>query len=192
MSRNKFIEDFRTLNRLLKEGSVFTVIDTETTGLHSASDHILEIGAVKFDKTGILDTYNQLINPEIKISETVIQLCHINDEMVKDCPVIKDVLPEFISFLDKSIIIAHNATFDINFINEELNRCKKKPLSNPIIDTLALTRWAYPKLGKYNQPFLAAAFNIEIKNAHRAEDDARVCREIFLRAISDTLSIQKD
>jgi DNA polymerase III epsilon subunit family exonuclease len=190
MAQNKFIKDFRKLNRLLSDGSVFTAFDTETTGLHPESCRIIEIGAVKFNRDGILETYGKLLNPGRTIPAEVSRICHIDDKMVVSCPAIAAVLPEFLDFIKGTILVAHNANFDVGFLNAELIRNGHKEITNHIIDTLELSRWAYPRLGKYSQQFLAAALRIKVENAHRADDDAQVCRELFLRCIRDTATVQ--
>ncbi|MCI1209244.1 MAG: 3'-5' exonuclease [Treponema sp.] len=191
MPQTRFLKDFRKLNRLLQDGSVFTAFDTETTGLHPESCRIIEIGAVKFNRDGILGTYGRLIKPGKPIPAEISGICHIDDEMVAAAPTAAEVLPEFLDFIQGTVLVAHNANFDIGFLNAELVRNGHRELNAHCIDTLELSRWAYPRLGKYSQPFLAAALHITIQTAHRAEDDARVCREIFLRCIRDTASIQE-
>jgi DNA polymerase III alpha subunit (gram-positive type) len=74
--------------------------------------------------------------------------------------------------------------FDLNFINAELERHKMPLISNKTVDTLNLARWAYPILGKYSLQFLAQKFQINVENAHRADDDARVCMDFFIKCVS--------
>lgn len=191
MPQNKFLEDFRKLQSLLDSGTTFVAFDTETTGLSSSSDRVIEIGAVKFDKNGIISKYETFLNPQKPISAECTAINHITDEMVKDAPVAKDELPSFVEFSKDAVLIAHNATFDLNFINAELERAKLSELKNKAIDTLNLVRWAYPLLGKYNLQLMARLMNIKVEDAHRAYDDARVCMEVFLKTLKDTHSIQK-
>jgi DNA polymerase III epsilon subunit family exonuclease len=183
--------DFKTLARLLEGGSVFCAFDTETTGLHAQEDFLMEIGAVKFTKDGVIATYDQLIKPPVTISSFVTSITHIDDNLVKDSPNPAQALTSFLRFSQGTYLIAHNAPFDLGFVNTELERMTFPILKNKAIDTLPLSRWAYPKLGKYNLQFLAEQLKIEVRNAHRADDDARVCMEVFLRCVNDTMSIQK-
>lgn len=191
MPQTKFLEDYRKLQSLLDSGETFIAFDTETTGLRPETDRVLEIGAVKFNKTGILDKFETLINPQKPIPPECTEINHITDEMVKDAPLAKDALSSFVEFIKDGILIAHNATFDINFINSELEREKFKTLGNKVIDTLNVVRWAYPLLGKYNLQLMARLMNVNVEDAHRAYDDARVCMEIFTKTIKDTASVQK-
>jgi len=191
MKHAVFFKDFRRTARLLRAGCVFTAIDTETTGLRPESGSIIQIGAVRFDSTGVLASYEALINPGCPVPPLVSEITHITDDMLCDKPHAADVLPGFLEFIGDSILIAHNAGFDISFIDAELARCARNPLTNKVIDTLALSRWAYPVTPKHTLQYLAAALRIQIKHAHRADDDARVCMELFLRCLKDTASVQK-
>ena len=110
--------------------------------------------------------------------------------MIKDAPLAKDALVSFVDFIKDGILVAHNANFDLNFINAELERAKLPALKNKAIDTLNFVRWAYPLLGKYNLQLMAKLMDIEVNEAHRAYDDARVCMEVFNKTLSDTKSIQ--
>ena len=103
--------------------------------------------------------------------------------MVENAPIASDVIPKFVDFCKNCILVAHNAPFDLQFMNWELIRLNLPTLQNESVDTLKLTRSVYPKMGRWNQPFLAEKFGICVKNAHRAEDDARVCKEIFLKTL---------
>ena len=190
MPQNKLIEDFRKLQSLLDSGENFIAFDTETTGLSSSKDRVIEIGAVKFNKDGIKDKFETLINPQKQISVECTQINHITIEMIKDAPLAKDALVLFVDFIKDGIRVAHNANFDLNFINAELERAKLPALKNKAIDTLNFVRWAYPLLGKYNLQLMAKLMDIEVNEAPRAYDDARVCMEVFNKTLSDTKSIQ--
>ena len=188
---NRILDDFRKLQSLLDSGATFIAFDTETTGLSASSDRIIEIGAVKFDKNGIIDKFETLVNPQKNISSECTAINHITNEMIKDAPLSKDAISNFVEFIKDGILIAHNAGFDLGFLNEECVRAKLSETKNKALDTLTLVRWAYPLLGKYNLQLMARLMDIEVNDAHRAYDDARVCMEIFLKTVSDTKSIQK-
>ncbi|NLM00597.1 MAG: 3'-5' exonuclease [Treponema sp.] len=178
------------LPSLFDEGAVFTAIDTETTGLNKHNDRIIEIGAVKFDKNGIIDKFSSLINPKRPLTQICIKLCGIYDDMLSDAPTVAKVLPEFLCFISGSTLIAHNANFDINFINAECERIHFPQLTKPNIpalDTVKISRFCFPSFEKHNLQFLAHKFAINSGKAHRALDDAIVCKEIFLRCINDSL-----
>jgi DNA polymerase III epsilon subunit family exonuclease len=186
------LNDYRRMNRLLQSGTIFCAIDTETTGLKPAEERIIEIGAVKFDKSGVLETYSSLVNPRILIPPFCQELTGITNKMVFGQKEFYEIADDFLAFLGAdSVIIAHNAQFDLRFINAELERIKKSPLPNKAIDTLRFSRWSYPENEHWTLQYLANKLKIEVKSAHRASDDARVCMEIFLRCITDTSKMQK-
>ena len=183
--------DYRRMNRLLQSGTVFCALDTETTGLKPENERIIEIGAVKFDKNGEIARFSTLVNPRVLIPPFCQELTGITNKMVFGKREFKEIASELLEFLDSSIIVAHNAQFDLRFLNAELERIKKPPLENKGIDTLRFSRWAYPENEHWTLQFLAKQFNIEVKNAHRAEDDARVCMEVFFKCIEGSMSLQK-
>ena len=179
------------MNRLLDSGAVFCALDTETTGLKSAEDRVIEIGAVKFDKSGVISTFSTLVNPRILIPHFCQELTGITNEMVFRQKEFHEISGDFLDFLGTSIVIAHNAQFDLRFINAELDRMSFPPLENKAIDTLRFSRWTFPENEHWTLQFLANQLEIEVKSAHRAEDDARVCMEIFHKCIEASLDRQK-
>lgn len=185
------MNDYRRMNRILTGGAVFCALDTETTGLKPTEERIIEIGAVKFDKSGVIETFSTLVNPRVLIPPFCQELTGITNKMVFGQKEFHEIAPELLKFLDSTIIVAHNAQFDLRFVNAELERMNHEILANKAVDTLRFSRWAYPDNEHWTLQFLAKQLGIEVKSAHRAEDDARVCMEIFLRCISDTMDRQK-
>ncbi|MBO5137487.1 MAG: 3'-5' exonuclease [Spirochaetaceae bacterium] len=185
MRQNKSHHEYKKLPQLYQNGAVFCAIDTETTGINSNKDRIIEIGAILFDKNGIKNCFNELINPNCPIPLAASAVNHITDKMVVHCPYIDQILPKFIDFAKDSILVAHNACFDLKFINSELERCNLASLKNKTADTLQLSKKIFPEIKSHKLQSLADFFEIEVKQAHRAFDDARVCMEIFLRCIND-------
>ncbi|MBO4439704.1 MAG: 3'-5' exonuclease [Spirochaetaceae bacterium] len=175
--------EIQDLLQMYDSGAVFTAFDTETTGLNPEEEKILEIGAVSFDRLGIRARYNVLINPQRKILPEITRVNGIDDAMVSGKPVFAENAGHFLDFIKGSVLIAHNAPFDLGFVNTELSRINMPPLQNETADTLKLSRDMLPDLGKYNLQFLAKYFEINVVNAHRAEDDARVCMEVFLKLL---------
>ena len=164
--------------------AVFVAFDTETTGLDSASGRIVEIGAVKFDRRGIIARYNVLINPEMPMPEEAGKVNGITDAMLKDKPLIAAVFPDFFDFIGTGVLVAHNAPFDINYVNAELKRLEKPPLTNKVIDTRIFAKEVYTGLSSYALQDLAVQLGITALEAHRAEDDARVCMELFEKILN--------
>ena len=108
----------------------------------------------------------------------------ITDAMLKDKPLIAAVFPDFFDFIGTGVLVAHNAPFDINYVNAELKRSGKPPLSNKVVDTRIFAKEVFPGLSSYALQDLAVQFGITALEAHRAEDDARVCMELFEKILS--------
>ena len=186
------LNDYRRMNRLLHSDVVFCAVDTETTGLKPAEEKIIEIGAIKFDKKGVIGKFSVLLNPHISISPFCTELTGITNEMLSDKKDFGEIIEDFLNFLgEKTIIVAHNAQFDIRFLNEELARINFPRLENKAIDTLRFSRWAFPQNEHWTLGHLANQFGIEVKQAHRAFDDARVCMEVFFKCIEGSMDKQK-
>ncbi|MGP1440796.1 MAG: 3'-5' exonuclease [Treponema sp.] len=172
--------------------ATFVAFDTETTGLRPDENKVVEIGAVKFNKEGIISRFSVLINPEMHMPEEASAVNHITDDMLKGQPIFKDVARDFLRFIQNSILVAHNASFDINFINTELKNCKIGHLTNKVVDTLIFAREVFPRLDSYKLQDLAKKFEIVAFEAHRAEDDSRVCMEFFNKAVSHFIEANQE
>ncbi|MEL3906532.1 MAG: 3'-5' exonuclease [Treponema sp.] len=164
--------------------AAFIAFDTETTGLDPASGRIVEIGAIKFDRRGIIARYNVLINPEMPMPEEAGKVNGITDEMLKGKPLINEVFPDFLSFIGSGVLVAHNAPFDVNYVNTELKHANRPQLVNKVVDTRIFAKEVFPKLPSYALQDLALQFGITALEAHRAEDDARVCMELFQHTLN--------
>ena len=178
------IQSINKIKEFYDSEKTFCAIDTETTGLNCSKERVIEIGAVKFNNKGIIDTFSTLLNPQIDIPLYCTELTGITNELLKDAPYANEIIPKFRQFCNDSILIAHNAQFDLRFINAESERLKLTPLTNQAVDTLRLSRILLPLNQSWKQTNLANQFSIEVKSAHRAFDDARVCMELFKILIS--------
>lgn len=156
------------------------VVDIETTGLNPKTDRITEIAAYKINNGEITDTFKSLVNPEMEISEEIVELTGITNEMVKDADKVEDVLRSFLGFCGNAIIVAHNAEFDLSFIKHNLSLIdiEYKPT---IIDTLALTRGLIPDLKRFKLNDVCEAVGVELKNNHRADNDAEATALVFIK-----------
>lgn len=180
---NKLIKEFRRLHIFYEKGAIFTAIDTETTSISPKTGRIMEVGAVKFNKDGVIDTWHHLFNPQCVIPPFISQLTHITQDMVDCCPEINEYLPELKAFLADSFIIAHNARFDLNFINAECENTGITVTTNKAIDTLQFSQIALPDLPSHKLEYLADYFKINKGSSHRALDDAITCKELFLQCL---------
>lgn len=164
---------------LFNQGCVFCAFDTETSGQNPNTSGIIEIGAVKFTKDKILEKFSSLVKISEPLNGFITDLTGITDEMLKPAPPPLQVITEFRKFCRDTVLVAHNAQFDLRFVNEESRRLGFLPLSNSAVDTLRLSRLMLPENGCWKQTFLADQFNIDKGHAHRALDDATVCAELF-------------
>ncbi len=157
--------------------------DIETTGLTPVVDRIVEIGAVKFRERKVIDTFQELVDPEMPISPGASAVNGITDEMVRGKPAIEHVLPLFIDFLNEAIPIAHNAPFDVGFLSYDISLLNLDTSDKPILDTCAIPKKIFPHFFSYSLENLARDLKIRSREFHRALADAQVCMEIFLRCI---------
>lgn len=162
----------------------YIVFDIETTGFSPVNDGITEIGAVKIRNNEIIDTFSKLINPEKKIPPKVVELTGITDEMVKNEPTIDKILPEFKEFIGDSVLVAHNASFDMGFITKKFSDIEVT-LSNPVLDTLQFARELYPDLKSHKLNRIAKHLNVSLENHHRAVDDSKATADILLKMLSE-------
>lgn len=160
----------------------FIVLDIETTGLNASKDRITEIGAVKIVDKEIVDSFHTFVNPGIPIPPKITELTGITNDMVKDAPSIEEALAKFRQFCGTSALVAHNAPFDIGFIREA-SKSIDWEITNPIVDTLTLSRELLKDLKKYKLDILAKHLGVKLENHHRASDDARATAEIFIKLI---------
>ncbi|MFH1276431.1 MAG: 3'-5' exonuclease [Candidatus Woesearchaeota archaeon] len=158
---------------------MFTVIDIETTGLSKNYHQITEIAAAKVINNEIVDTYQTLINPQTRIPPFITKLTGINNQMVKDAPLINDALPSFIKFLGKDIFVAHNATFDYGFLEHNLMFHNKHQLLNPKICTRKLANRLFPELPRKRLGDLCDHLRIKNTQAHRAMGDVLATTQVF-------------
>ena len=156
----------------------YVVFDIETTGFSSSRNRIIEIGAVKVIDGKIKDKFSAFVNPDVPIPFEIEQLTGINDSMVLPHPKIDVILPQFLEFCKDSVLVAHNASFDVSFISYNAQQLQLE--FNPtVIDTVALSRLLLPSLNRYKLDTVAKALNISLANHHRAVDDAGCTAEIF-------------
>lgn len=158
-------------------------LDLETTGLSSISDQIIEIGAVKISADGEIRLFQTLINPRIIIPEYTIAVHNITNEMVASSPIIEDVMPKFIEFIDNLPIVAQNAKFDLGFLSFCIYRHGYNVPDSEIFDSCRIGRRAINNLKSYNLSSLASALSIPLGNHHRAISDAYVCLRVFSKSL---------
>lgn len=154
----------------------YVVFDLETTGLYAdKGDSIIEIGAVKMINGKIIDTFDTFVNPNVKLSSEIISITGITDEMLVDAPNEEDAVKAFIDWVGEYPMVAHNAKFDISFINSAYRKYSLGILNNTLIDTLGLSRYLESNERYHNLATLVVRYNIpwDEEKHHRADYDAK-------------------
>ncbi|MGO3733204.1 MAG: PolC-type DNA polymerase III [Vagococcus sp.] len=152
--------------------ATYVVFDVETTGLSAVYDTIIELSAVKMHKGNIIDTFEQFIDPGHPLSQTTINLTGITDDMVRGSKSEKEVLTMFKEFCEDDILVAHNASFDMGFLNTSYEKYDMPEAPNPVIDTLELSRLLHPEMKSHRLNTLAKKYNINLEQHHRAIYDS--------------------
>jgi DNA polymerase III epsilon subunit family exonuclease len=168
--------------------SEFVVVDVETTGINPHLDRITEISAFKVGQRSnhhlaITDEFTTLVQPDREIPHGITRLTGITNQMVAKSPRFAEVADELIDFIGNGVIVAHNAHFDINFINSEINRVYDKRLFNLRLCTLQLSRRLFSGLHNYKLHTVANHLGVDLEDRHRARGDALATAKILLRAL---------
>ena len=160
----------------------YVVFDIETTGFSPVNNRIIEIGAVKVCGGEVVDRFSTFVNPQVPIPFEIEKLTSIRDDMVMDAPLIEEVLPEFLTFCEGCVLVAHNANFDMSFIMENARR-QGLPDTFTYVDTVGISRVLLPNQSKHTLDAVAKTLNISLENHHRAVDDAECTAWIFVKFI---------
>lgn len=161
----------------------FVALDLETTGARAGASKITEIGAVRIEGLRQVKTFGTLVNPLRPIPPMIIHITGITQEMVADAPRIEEVLPSLMEFLEGAIVVAHNASFDVGFLNYELQRLSGRKLGEGAIDTLPLARALAPGLPNYKLRTVAEALGAPVAACHRALADAQAAGHVFVTLV---------
>lgn len=152
------------------EGTTYCVLDLETTGLSFRTEKITEVGIMKVKNGEVIDEFSCFVNPEKPIPPKVVEVTNITDEMVKDAETIDKVFPKILEFVGDSVLVAHNADFDIGFLKHNAKELGYA-LDNTYMDTLRLAKQLFPDFKKYKLGIIADKLGIVVEVAHRALDD---------------------
>ena len=162
------------------------VIDTETTGLNPLTgDRVVEIGGVElFNHVPTGRHFHKYINPERRMTEDAFQVHGLSDEFLADKPRFAEVIDEMIAFFGDATLIAHNAPFDVQFLNFELEKARRPSLSNRIIDTVTLAREKHPG-ARVSLDALCKHYGIDNsrRTLHGALLDSEILADVYLELI---------
>lgn len=151
--------------------------DIESTGLHASEDRICEIALRRVRGSTIEASYTSLVNPCHPMDRQAFQVHQISPEMLKDAPLFAEVAPNVLPLLQDAVLVAHNAPFDVAFLNNELQRLPHSPLANPVIDTLVLSRRLLRR-SSHSLASLAADMGLS-RPSHRAMDDVMALEGLY-------------
>ena len=184
MSSEHHLSDLLPLIKL----DEYISFDLETTGLNPDIDRITEISACRFINGKFSEEFTSLINPGISIPKNIIALTGITNNMVKDAPIISDILPDFSAFIGTTPLVGHNIDFDYTFIRNNFESTDLTMPESPLYDTLSLARSFIYFYNSFSLGSLCDYYGIKIENAHRAGADALCTGELFLYLIQEALS----
>jgi DNA polymerase III epsilon subunit family exonuclease len=162
----------------------FVVFDLETTGLSHASARICEIGAVRIRAFELGDTFQTLVAPRTPVPQAIRRLTGLTDDALRRAPGVRVALTRFSAFAGESVLVAHNARFDVGFVNRELERMTGKRLAATVIDTVPLARnLLHGRVQRTSLASLSYYFGVSVRPCHRALPDAQATAEVFLRLV---------
>ena len=172
---------------LLDPGTTYVVFDTETTGLSAAENELIEIAGVKMRGGEVIDTFAQLILPSRPIDMKITEITNITNNMVADKPGVAEVLPRFRAFCGDAVLVAHNAEFDMSFLDATCARLGEERFLAPVIDTLALARFLFPNDRNHRLKTLAQKFDVKLVNHHRALADSEATGRVLYRLLEEAV-----
>jgi len=181
----KWSEQARALDDRPLAELAYTVFDTETTGLDpAAGDEIIQIGALRIVNSRLLhqESFEQLVDPRMPLPPASIQIHGITEEMLAGQPPIGKVLPKFHRFCAETVLVAHNAAFDMRFLQlkEEATGMR---FDQPVLDTLLLSAVLHPNQESHKLEAIAERFGVAVVGRHTALGDAMVTAEVFVKMI---------
>ncbi len=162
--------------------TTYCVLDLETTGLSFRTEKITEVGIMKVKDGEVIDEFECFVNPEKPIPQKVVEVTNITDDMVKDAETIDKVMPKILEFVGDSVLVAHNADFDIGFLKYNAKQLGLS-LENTYIDTLRLAKSLFPEYKKYKLGMIAENLGITVEVAHRALDDVDTTVKVFRKML---------
>jgi DNA polymerase III subunit epsilon len=168
----------------------FSVVDTETTGMNSVFNRIVDIGVVKVNNGKITDTWETLIDPKQDIPDFITRYTHIVNSDVAGKPTFDKIIDSYLRNTAESIFVAHNAGFDYSFMAEEFKRLRRV-FNPPRLCTVQLGRKLLPHLPSVNLDFLSQYYDIRISQRHRALPDALATAEILIKFIDIAKNVHK-
>lgn len=170
---------------LLELPETYVILDLETTGLDPAWESIIEFAGIKYVDGQAIEEYETLINPEVEVDDFITRLTGITNDMLAGAPTAAEVMPTIREFIGDSVILAHNANFDVNFLYDAFEREMGVPLANDFVDTMRISRRLYPDEAHHRLRDLVERFSIGDGVGHRAMGDVRQTQACYERMKAD-------
>lgn len=158
--------------------TTYCVLDLETTGFSATTEKITEVGIMKVKNGEVIDQFSCFVNPEKHIPQRVTEVTNITDDMVKDAETIEKVFPKILAFIEGSVLVAHNAPFDMGFLKQNAKNLGHE-FDYTYLDTLSLAKDLFPDYKKYKLGKIAENLGIKVEVAHRALDDVDTTVKVF-------------
>jgi ATP-dependent DNA helicase DinG len=166
----------------------FAVLDFETTG-SQPTDEIIQVGLAIIENDTITQTYGSFVNPGMPIPPFIEQLTGITDEVVEQAPVIDDILMQFYPLMADCILVGHQISFDLSFLQRTLGQCGYEPFSGPVIDTMDAFRMFFPALSSLQLNMVTASLDISHDRPHHADSDAEATAQAWLQCMERLRSL---
>ncbi len=158
--------------------TTYCVLDLETTGFSATTEKITEVGIMKIKNGEVIDQFSCFVNPQKHIPQRVTEVTNITDDMVKDAETIEQVFPKILAFIEGSVLVAHNAPFDMGFLKQNAINLGYE-FDYTYLDTLSLAKDLFPDYKKYKLGKIAENLGIKVEVAHRALDDVDTTVKVF-------------
>jgi DNA polymerase-3 subunit epsilon len=171
----------------------FVAFDTETSGAYPLGAEIVEFGMVKWKAGKEVDSYQTLLKPSFPMSDFIIGIHGISNEMVQEAPLMGEKIQEIRNFFKDCVLMAHHAPFDMGFLTVDLEKNKMPLPSEPVLCTSLLARKLIPESPNHKLQTLIKVLKLDGGTAHRAHDDARACLNVgleCLRRIGETSTLK--
>lgn len=169
---------------LLLEDATYVVVDLETTGLRPGTSQICEIGAVKVCGFEIVDSFETLVDPHVPLAASISALTGLTDRLLRGAPSAPTAVHGFLAFAGDAVLVAHNARFDLSFLDRETERLTGSRLAAPVVDTVPLARRLLAgRVPRASLGQLSYFFGTSVQPCHRALPDAQATAEVLLALI---------
>ncbi len=166
----------------------FAVLDFETTG-NLPTDEIIQVGLVRIEEGEIRDRFHSLVKTERDIPPFIERLTGISKDETDRAPELEEVIPQMLPLLEDCVLVAHNAGFDLGYLQRALDQCGYAPFDGPVLDLLDLLKICYPGLSSYQLSLVCDALGVDHERPHQADSDALAAAQLLLKCLDKLSSL---